>query len=94
MMSADGRIVAFTSDATNLVPGDTNGVADVFLRDLRAGTTVRASLAADGGQGNGGSYNGVVSWDGRHVAFASMATNLVPGDTNGVSDAFLGGMPR
>ncbi len=50
MMSADGRIVAFTSDATNLVPGDTNGVADVFLRDLRAGTTVRASLAANCGQ--------------------------------------------
>jgi Tol biopolymer transport system component len=87
-MSADGRYVAFTSEAA-LVPGDTDGVADVFLRDLRAGATVRASLAADGGQGDGGSYHGVVTPDGRYVAFASAATNLVPGDTNGVTDAFL-----
>jgi Tol biopolymer transport system component len=94
MMSADGRHVVFSSDATNLVAGDTNGVADVFLRDLRPGTTVRASLAADGGQGNDGSYNGVVTRDGRYVAFASAATNLVPGDTNGVTDAFLRRMPR
>ncbi|TDC43527.1 hypothetical protein E1166_03615 [Micromonospora sp. KC213] len=94
MMSADGRYVVFSSDATDLVSGDTNGVADVFLRDLRAGTTVRASLAADGGQGNDGSYNGVVTRDGRHVAFASAATNLVPGDTNGVTDAFLRRMPH
>jgi Tol biopolymer transport system component len=94
MMSADGRHVAFSSDATNLVASDTNGVADVFLRDLHAGTTVRASLAADGGQGNDGSYNAVVTRDGRYVAFASTATNLVPGDTNGVTDAFLRPMPR
>ncbi|MFI6128485.1 TolB family protein [Micromonospora sp. NPDC051141] len=94
MMSADGRHVVFSSDATNLVSDDTNGVADVFLRDLRTGTTVRASLAADGGQGNDGSYNGVVTRDGRYVAFASTATNLVPGDTNGVTDAFLRHMPR
>jgi len=92
-MSADGRFVAFTSEAA-LVPGDTNGVADVFLRDLSAGTTVRASVAADGGQGNDGSYGGVVTRDGRYVAFASAATNLVPGDTNGVTDAFLRRMPR
>ncbi|WP_341719596.1 hypothetical protein QQG74_07685 [Micromonospora sp. FIMYZ51] len=93
MMSADGRFVAFSSEATNLVSGDTNGVADVFVRDLRAGTTVRASLAADGGEGNDASYNGVVTRDGRHVAFASAATNLVPGDTNGVIDVFLRRMP-
>ncbi|WP_165942735.1 PD40 domain-containing protein [Micromonospora sp. KC721] len=94
MMSADGRYVVFSSDVTDLVSGDTNGVADVFLRDLGAGTTVRASLAADGGQGNDGSYNGVVTRDGRHVAFASAATNLVPRDTNGVTDAFLRRMPH
>lgn len=94
MMSADGRHVVFTSDATNLVAGDTNGVSDVFLRDLRAGTTVRAGLAADGGQADDGSYNGVVTGDGRYVAFASTAGNLVPGDTNGVADAFLRRMPR
>jgi len=94
MMSADGRHVVFSSDATNLVASDTNGVADVFLRDLRAGTTVRASLTAEGGQGNDGSYNGVVTRDGRHVAFASTATNMAPGDTNGVADAFLRRMRR
>ncbi|WBB81121.1 hypothetical protein O7606_07005 [Micromonospora sp. WMMD882] len=94
MVSADGRHVVFTSDATDLVPADGNGVADVFVRDLRAGTTVRASLAADGGQGDDGSYSGVVTRDGSHVAFASAATNLVPGDTNGVTDVFLRHMPR
>ncbi|WP_285687338.1 hypothetical protein [Actinoplanes sp. NBRC 103695] len=94
MMSPDGRHVVFSSDATNLVAGDTNGVADVFLRDLRAGTTVRASLAADGAQGNDGSYSGVVTGNGRYVAFASAATNLVAGDTNAVTDAFLRRMPR
>jgi Tol biopolymer transport system component len=94
MMSADGQHIVFSSDATNLVPGDTNGVADVFLRDLRAGTTVRASLAADGGQANDGSNNAVVARDGRFVAFASAATNLVPGDANGLTDAFLRRMPR
>lgn len=94
MLSADGRYVAFSSDATDLVAGDTNGVTDVFLRDLRAGTTVRAGVAADGGQGDDGSYGAVVTRDGRYVAFASAATNLVPGDTNGVTDAFLRRTPR
>jgi Tol biopolymer transport system component len=89
MISADGRHVVFSSDAANLVAGDTNGVADVYRRDLRAGTTVRVSLAVDGGQGDEGSYGGAVSHDGRFVAFASAATNLVAGDTNGVTDAFL-----
>ncbi|GIJ22413.1 hypothetical protein Vlu01_30370 [Micromonospora lutea] len=93
MMSADGRHVVFSSDATNLVSGDANGVGDVFLRDLRAGTTVRVSVTAGGGEGNDGSYNGVVTRDGRYVAFASAATNLVPGDTNGVTDAFLHRLP-
>ncbi|MCW6007262.1 hypothetical protein K1W54_22350 [Micromonospora sp. CPCC 205371] len=89
MVGADGRQVVFSSDATNLVPGDTNGVADVFLRDLRTGTTVRVSLAADGGQPNGASNDGVLIRDGRSVAFASAATNLVPGGTNGETDAVL-----
>jgi Tol biopolymer transport system component len=93
MLSGDGRYVVFGSVATNLVAGDTNGVADVFVRDLRAGTTVRAGLAADGAQGNGESYAGVITRDGGYVAFASAATNLVPGDTNGVTDAFLRRMP-
>ncbi|MEU1886250.1 hypothetical protein [Micromonospora sp. WMMD987] len=94
VLSADGRYVVFASDATDLVAGDTNGASDVFLRDLRAGTTVRASLTADGGQADGGSEYGVVTRDGRRVAFASAATNLVPGDTNGVTDVFLRRLPR
>jgi len=94
MISADGRHVVFTSDATNLVPGDTNGVADVFVRDLLAGTTVRISVAADGGQPNDASHGGVLTGDGRSAAFASAATNLVPGDTNGVIDAFLRRLSR
>jgi TolB protein len=94
MIGADGRHVVFSSDAANLVPGDTNGVTDVFLRDLRTGTTVRASLAAGGGQANGASNDGVLTRDGRSVAFASAATNLVPGDTNGQTDAFLHRLSR
>jgi hypothetical protein len=80
-ISAGGRFVAFISGATNLVPGDTNGFIDVFVRDRQAGTTERVSLGPDGVQGNGG--------DSRFVAFTSGATNLVPGDTNGVEDVFV-----
>jgi Tol biopolymer transport system component len=93
-VSADGRVVAFQSDATNLVPGDTNGVVDVFVRDRQAGTTERVNVAADGAQANGGygfTNSGIpaLSADGRFVAFTSDASNLVPGDTNGVPDIFV-----
>ncbi len=88
-VSADGRRVAFYSYATNLVPGDTNGLADVFLRDTLAGTTVRASVSSAGVEGNGNSWYPMVSGDGRYVAFESAASNLVPGDTNAVTDVFL-----
>jgi len=89
-LSADGRLVAFASAATDLVPDDTNGVADVFVRDRAAGTTERVSLAADGRQGDGASFGAVaISADGRFVAFRSFATNLVPDDTNGVTDVFV-----
>ena len=54
--SADGRYVAFTSEATNLVGGDTNGVSDVFVRDRDTGTTTRVSVTTGGAQGNGGTY--------------------------------------
>lgn len=80
--SADGRYVAFQSDAGNLTPNDANGQADVFLRDLRGGTTVLVSRAADGKPGNKASGGGVVgsgvriSGDGRYVAYASEATDL------------------
>ena len=87
-VSATGRYVVFASDATNLVAGDTNGKRDVFLRDLQTGTTRLVSRGINGAKGNGPSYFPSVSNDGRYVAFMSDATNLVPGDTNGVTDAF------
>ena len=88
-LSGDGRSVAFTSTATNLVPGDTNGVTDVFVRDLPSGTTTRVSVGRSGAQGDGLSFDPAVSRDGRFVAFASAASNLVAGDTNGLVDVFV-----
>lgn len=88
-ISADGRFVAFDSEATNLVPDDTNGVGDVFLRDLQLGTTVRVSLTAAGEQTNGGGGAPSVSADGRFVAFESGSTNFVSGDTNGFGDIYV-----
>ncbi len=88
-ISPDGRYVAFFSDATNLVPGDTNGVFDVFVRDLQTGTTTRESVDSNGVQGNGMSYSASISRDGRYVVFVSEATNLVQIDTNSVTDVFL-----
>jgi Tol biopolymer transport system component len=90
VLSADGRFVAFESGASNLVPGDTNGSLDVFVRDRRSGITRRASVSSTGAQANGfGSFAPGFSADGRFVAFVSDASNLVPGDTNGISDAFI-----
>ena len=88
-ITPDGRYVVFTSDAPNLVPGDTNGVDDIFLRDRQSGTTVRVNLASGGSQANDASFLPVISANGRFVAFISLATNLVVGDTNGVSDVFV-----
>lgn len=88
-LSADGRFVAFDSLATNLVPGDTNDAADIFVRDRKLGTTRRVSLGSDKLQGNGRSFYGTISADGRFVAFYSTATNLVPGDTNDSEDVFV-----
>ncbi|MEU4799293.1 RICIN domain-containing protein [Streptomyces sp. NPDC023327] len=88
-VSADGRHVAFVSNAADLVAGDTNGYGDVFVRDLQAGTTRRVSVASDGTQGNSGSSEPSLSADGRHVAFTSDASNLVPGDTNRSGDVFV-----
>jgi tricorn protease-like protein len=88
-ISTNGRFVAFESFASNLVPGDTNGAFDIFVRDLQTGTITRASLASDGSQGNSDSRNASISGDGRFVAFHSFTTNLVPGDTNNQSDIFV-----
>jgi len=89
LISANGRFVAFNSRSTNLVPGDTNGTSDVFVHDRQTGTTERVSVDNTGNQGNGGSGVVAISADGRFVAFVSTATNLVPGDTNGVLDVFV-----
>ena len=88
-LSAQGRYVVFESDATTLVSGDTNGNTDVFLHDRQTQETTRVSVPVDGGQGDGPSTRPVVSPDGRLVAFASSATNLVVNDTNSQSDIFV-----
>lgn len=92
-LSENGLRVAFVSDASNLVDGDTNGVADIFVHD-RAGATTRVSLAADGAEANGPSSEPDISADGRRVVFTSLASNLVPGDTNGVADVFVRDLAR
>ncbi len=88
-ISANGRFAAFFSNATNLVPGDTNGREDVFVRDLKRGTIARVSVDSDGNEGNDPSYDPSISANGRFVAFWSRASNLVPGDTDGTADAFV-----
>jgi Tol biopolymer transport system component len=88
-ISADGRFVAFDSIATNLVDDDSNGVSDAFVHDRQTGLTTRVSVASDGAQANGSSGSSSISADGRWVAFASGASNLVPDDTNGVGDVFV-----
>ena len=91
-MNFDGTRIAFDSVATNLVPGDTNTCdpfytttgtcPDIFVRDLRAGTTVRASVSSSGAQGLGGSTDPAMDSRGVTVVFFSAAPNLVPNDTN------------
>jgi WD40 repeat protein len=88
-ISADGQSVAFYSGATNLVAGDRNGFDDVFVHDRLTGVTELVSVDSSGGPSNGDSYDASISGDGFRIAFGSDATNLVPGDTNGFSDAFL-----
>jgi Tol biopolymer transport system component len=91
-VSANGRYVVFISDAVNLVPKDTNGVADVFVHDRINGWTKRVSVSSSGAQANGasgGQWAVDISADGRYVAFNSLASNLVTGDTNGYDDVFV-----
>lgn len=89
VITDDGRFVYFSSTASNLVAGDTNGVSDVFQHDRFVGTTVRVSFTTSGGEPNGSCFGPSLSTDGRHLAFVSTATNLVPGDTNNQSDVFV-----
>jgi Tol biopolymer transport system component len=88
-LTADGGQVAFKSEAFNLVPNDTNGVPDVFVRDLTTNTTQRVSVDDFGNQSNGLSGGPAISGDGRFVAFVSFASNFVPDDGNGLSDVYV-----
>jgi len=76
VISADGRFVTFQSKATNLIPDDTNGVVDIFLKDLTNGTIRLVSAGANSEQGDQNSYHPSISGDGRFVTFSSEATNL------------------
>lgn len=88
-ISGDGRYISFLSGASNLVAGDTNGVRDVFVHDTINGATTRVSVDSSGAQGNNLSLSSAISEDGRYVAFRSIASNLVTGDTNGEYDIFV-----
>ncbi len=88
-VSAAGRYVAFCSDFTNLVDGDTNSTLDIFVRDRLNDMTERVSVSSAGQQGNSYSIGPAISSDGRFVAFRSWANNLVPDDTNNSSDIFV-----
>ncbi len=89
-INADGSMVSFDSFATNLVPDDTNGFPDAFVRDRTAGTTSRVSVDSSGVEGNEGSSDTDISADGLVVSFISLASNLVPNDTN-VCPGFVDG---
>jgi Tol biopolymer transport system component len=78
-LSGDGNVVAFSSAAPNLIPGDTNGTTDVFTRNLVTGAVVRVSTGADGSQLSGPSYAAAASGEGRWIAFASRAPDVMPG---------------
>ncbi|HEY5859799.1 MAG TPA: hypothetical protein VIX62_05900, partial [Actinomycetota bacterium] len=88
-ISADGRFVIFESSATNLVSNDTNGDADIFIRDRSKGTTRRISVSSTEAQTDGDSRRAVISPDGRFVLFVSAAANLVGNDTNAAEDVFI-----
>jgi Tol biopolymer transport system component len=87
--SEHGRFVAFASDASNLVRGDTNRATDIFLRDRKRHTTTRLSVDSSGRQANGPSFGLAMTPDARFIAFNSRASNLVARDTNQVGDIFV-----
>jgi Tol biopolymer transport system component len=88
-ISGDGHYVVYSSSADNLVPGDANRESDIFVFDRRTGGTERISLGLNGNEANDFSHSPGISSDGRFVTFASLANNLVPGDSNDEPDVFL-----
>jgi Tol biopolymer transport system component len=90
VISADGKVVAFTSQSTNLAASDTTTSADVFVRNLAAGTTVQGDVSIAGkGAGQGAQAGVTLDWTGSLVGFASASANLVANDSNGIYDAFV-----
>jgi Tol biopolymer transport system component len=88
-ISGNGRLIVFGSLASNLVAGDTNGAADIFLHDMRLHATRRVSVAFADRQANGASHHARISSNGRAVALSSKATNLASGDNNRLSDIYV-----
>jgi Tol biopolymer transport system component len=88
-LSASGRFVVFDSNATNLVAGDTNGKTDIFVRDLKTGTTSLVSVGIGGAPANGFSDDATISSNGRFVCFTSAATNLDANDADSTNDVFV-----
>ncbi|MFQ5509003.1 MAG: hypothetical protein ACE5FN_06670 [Leptospirillia bacterium] len=88
-ISDDGRFVVFMSNATNLVPNDTNGFNDVFVRDRELGVTRRVNLSHTGAQVYAWTQLPSISGNGRYVVFDSRATDIVPDDTNDSQDVFI-----
>ena len=88
-ISTNGQFALFESSASDLVAGDTNNASDIFVRDVVNGLTTLVSVSTNGTSGNGTSRGSVMTGNGRYVAFVSTASNLVPGDTNGIADVFV-----
>jgi hypothetical protein len=88
-ISADGQLVVFTCDSSNLVAGDTNGTWDVFVHDRSTGITERVSVDSSGAEGDEASFDASISADGQAVAFQSRADNLVSRDSNDRQDVFV-----
>jgi len=86
---SDGRYIAFSSLASNLVNDDTNGVQDIFVHDRSTGVTTRVSVSSTGAEGNDESNGPLISADGRFVVYLSTATNLVDNDLAGRQDVFV-----
>ena len=86
LKTSQGRI---NSNSSNLVAGDSNGILDVFVKDMQTGVTRRISTATDGSQATHNSSEPVLSADGRYIAFKSLASNLVTGDSNSTYDIFV-----
>jgi Tol biopolymer transport system component len=92
-ISPGGRFVTFESPNAHLVTGDDNGIVDVFVRDIRLGLTMRVTSRSGGTNPTGSEYPTITA-DGRFVGFQSDVNDLVPGDTNGFTDAFVRGPLR